>query len=524
MMRPAARVRRTDQAFKDLDFGQIMESGLVKLVDALYYQRKIDVVGRVVAVRREGGQNFANFEVSGTQDEEFLKAVSGKKDRIADLHLCDDGCGGTVTGELVIHSQRFKKVKKEEEAWYSNMEQSVHEVEAEEDELERLRAAALEKEKEAKGDAKSPKEKKKKHEGDEKKKKKKKKEKKTKETPKKEGSEDSSEEDEMEVGQVALKQIFRGTGLDPKYKRRNKVLKRARKIGQGEKKKDKKKDDSTEEDSGSGSSSGTSSGGDAGMGIFESDKKVKVIARRCPGALTASSLGEAKESLLMSSGTTWAMDKRTLAPLFTHFTRQQLGANMGPALLQEALTLSTCLDSILSGKVAFGCDILSQRLKALEALSRGCHWTVGREMELVSVEGRAMAEEQEARDAAKRAKEAEKLKGLMGGGNTPSKGSGYQGKGPGKRDKGGKGQQKGKTDNGGRGQGGDGRRDDKKQWENKTRKSSRNFSCVSSPWKTLWRKERRGCRGSKVGKEKQVRGCEEAQWERGASFHPAGCK
>ena len=52
-------------------------------------------------------------------------------------------------------------------------------------------------------------------------------------------------------------------------------------------------------------------------------------------------------------------------------------------MLQEAVTIATCLDGLLSGKVAWTVDVLAQRLKSLESLSSGTHWSVARQLELI---------------------------------------------------------------------------------------------------------------------------------------------
>ena len=267
------------------------------------------------------------------------------------------------------------------------------------DELEKLRLEAkrLKEDLRRGGGSEPPEEKKKK--------KKKDKERKTKE------SKEKKEEDEigdLEKGKKSLASWFEGTGLDPDVRRRNKVLKRVRRLGKGKKKKkDKKKSSSN----GSGDSdSTTSSGGDQGRGLFEGDKKVKLIAPRCPGALASTAVQEVKEGFLTTSGVTWNMERDSLPPLLTHYARQSLCPTMSPPMVQELVTLTSCLDGLLQGRVAYVCDILSQRVKALESTSRGHHWSIGRQMELVRTEGHSLSQEAEALNAARLAREEEKLK------------------------------------------------------------------------------------------------------------------
>lgn len=85
------------------------------------------------------------------------------------------------------------------------------------------------------------------------------------------------------------------------------MLRRARKLGKGKRKKKKKKDSS----SGSGSSSSSSMDTEAaegGSSLFSSEKKAKLIWKRCPGALAATSVAEVKARLLTATGTVWSRD------------------------------------------------------------------------------------------------------------------------------------------------------------------------------------------------------------------------
>lgn len=86
---------------------------------------------------------------------------------------------------------------------------------------------------------------------------------------------------------------------------------------------------------------------------------------------------------------------------------------MSPPMSQETLTVAMTLDHLLQGKVAAAADILSERFKALDALGRGSHWSVARQMELVQAGQLGMAEETEGLEAARSAREEEKLKNLM---------------------------------------------------------------------------------------------------------------
>ena len=165
---------------------------------------------------------------------------------------------------------------------------------------------------------------------------------------------------------------------------------------------------------------------------------------------------------MSQSGTLWEINQSELPPLFTQYCRQQIlgPLSVAPALTQELLTLSQALDHLLLGRIAAAADIICQRIKCDESLARGCHWTVGRQLELIHSEQFSIAEGGEALGAAKKAKEEEKLRHLMTKGGNPKGGGGYDA-GKGRKGKDGKSTGKGRADDGGKGKGGDaGRRDD----------------------------------------------------------------
>lgn len=58
-------------------------------------------------------------------------------------------------------------------------------------------------------------------------------------------------------------------------------------------------------------------------------------------------------------------------------------------------------------------DVLAQRLKSLEALGRGAHWTMCRQFELVKTDEGGMTETQEKLTAARQAHEEARLKSVM---------------------------------------------------------------------------------------------------------------
>ena len=470
LRRPAAavggRAPPPDEKLIDVDFLTLGQLGTIWLTGARYYSREIDVVGFVKGSRSEAGEIYLDLEVTGTKDEEFLKSITARPDRLASVHVCKDDCDERLTGEVLLHGSRYKKVDRTKDQWYTNVEKTEVVEPGGVDEMAALRLAA--EGRGDKGDEGTPKEKKEKKD---KKSKKEKKERKQREAKKKSIYDESSDDEYKARGKKDPEALFCGTAMDPDRARRKRQLRKAQKMGQNLKKKKKKKSSNSGESSTSGSSS-SGSLDDTTFSLFESEGKVRKIAEKVPGALTYSSLQEARQSLLTSAGTSWALERGSTSPVFVQYTRMNMAAGMSPAMLQEALTISTALDALILGRVAFTTDILSQRLKALEALSRGSHWSVARQLEVIRADSQSLAQGSEALDAARRAREEEKLRQLVarapaqrGGEKDP----GYQG---GKTGKGNwKGGNKNKSNDGQRGKYNDGKKDDKNpRWQDQKQK------------------------------------------------------
>lgn len=428
----------------------------IHLPEALYYGRKVKVAGTVRTLRSEGGEWFLDLEISGTRDEDLLRILSGKKDRLMTVHLCGPGCSKQLTDELLVHSENFEEVNLTEEGWMSNLKEAQVRVGEEDDlhELRREQARMEEVEKKAKAaDKKDSKRKRK--EGRE--------EGRPTRSPKR-------EDEDREIGQMSLEAVFGGTGMDPNVRIRSKILKRARRIAKKDKKSRRKKEKGSSSGSKETSSSSSSSSSlEVGeTGLFEDDKRLRAVWRRCPGALSSRSIQEIKRSLVTAAGTAWEMNKESLPPIYTQYCRQTVMPGMSASLQQEVITISHALDLMAQGKVASSMDVLTQGLKSLEALGRGAHWSMCRQHELVKTEEGGIAEAQERLAAARQAREEERLRSLM---MRPSAGKGgetSQAMG-GKTRKGKeKGSGKNQPSDGGKSKGGGGAKEDNKaSWQKK---------------------------------------------------------
>ena len=460
--RPAANIPSGhSEPLRNLDGEKISQLGQVVLKDAHYYHRAVEACGRVLGMRFDGGQMFLDFQVTGTRDEDLLRVLSGRKPRVLSVHACADGCGGELSAEDMVHAKSYREVRGPLDPWMSNLE-SVAGEEAEEDENKRLREEARLRLEETGG--KEPPKKK-----DKKEKKKKKKE----DGDKSEdegGKKKEESDDDKEPGQRPLGAVFKRTGLDPEWSRRKKVLKKAKRLGKSKKKKKKKKGSGSSYSQEETSSSSDDASLDGDLNLFNTERKMKKIWNRCPGALSAAAIGEAKKHLVTSAGNTMSMDKRSLPPIMSQYARQVVTPGMSPPLTQEVLSVALAIDYLMVGRVAGACDVLCQRMKSLESLGRGNHWAEGRQLELMRGDGAGLADEEESRAAAKQAREEERLRALTqrpygSRGNEPNQG----GKGKkGKEGKDAKGNAKGTYGDSGRGKKGDGKKEDNKQsWQKK---------------------------------------------------------
>ena len=437
----------------DLSMAELAKLKHVWAKKARYYEQEVDIVGKLEGIRATEGNLYLDLEASGTRDEKLLKALTSKTGRRLSLHVCPPDCPGLVTDEYLAHAREFEKVDPTKEPWFTNQVKVRPGEECEIDELASIRGDAerARDEKEGRlGESPSRKKEKKKKEEKGKEKKGEKKEKK---------KEVSSESEVVEVGKKPLADLFAGTGLDPSSKARRKVLRKARRLGKSKKKR--KRSSSVSSSSARKSTSSSSSSKAVVGGLFNSERRMRTIWRTFPGALAATALVEARQSLMTANGLLWDTETKAMPPLATQFTRQHLAGSMSPPMLQEAVTVAACLDGLLAGKVAWTADILAQRLKSLESLSRGTHWTIARQLELIRSDPQSITGEGDGLSAARAAKEEEKLRTSLGRSSEQRSG------GKGKKGKGEKGMGKAGSDDANRGKGSGEKREGKGEWQKK---------------------------------------------------------
>ena len=116
--------------------------------------------------------------------------------------------------------------------------------------------------------------------------------------------------------------------------------------------------------------------------LFPETQRVRKIARSCPGLLSRQVLKEAKSSLAFGVGE--SANELAVSPVMLKYFRQVLlTSNLTKSMQKESLTLCTALDLILEGRILRSMDVLVQRLKAIEMVSRGASWDLAERIEII---------------------------------------------------------------------------------------------------------------------------------------------
>ena len=455
--KPAAQVRRAgaqgDQTVsekfragqevlgREVPLDQWQAGQKLVVTEGTYWEEPATLAGILRSFTSEGQGVRLRLEPEGTQTEGLVKWSGAHPGELLEIDLCAEDCSRQSKDGLV-HCQRLRQRKAgETEEWMKNL-LGMGEPIGEEDEMRKLRERAKEleererkrKEKDQAGEevesSSSESDKKKRKKEKKKKKKKKKKEKKeVKARPTKE-----------------LVAVFGGTALDPEPGVRRSKRRRARRMAAKKSKKS----------SSSGSSSGAtedtrgSSPGEDGT-LFGEEIKVKKVWRRFPGALTLGAVEHMQNSLLTQSGQPWNLDKIAVPPIYSQYHRMVLHGRMSAPMSREAQTLCYCVDLLLQGKIAMGCDTLTQRLKSLEQMASGSHFSVCQKQELVPLESARMTSPTEALEASRL--QREESRAMASGARPWEKRDGWErrpedgGRGKGKnKDPNQKGKSKGKND------------------------------------------------------------------------------
>lgn len=250
------------------------------------------------------------------------------------------------------------------------------------------------------------------------------KEKKDKKSKRKRSSSGSGRNKLRTKAKKKLDDLFADTGLDPEARNRKRFLRKAQK--KVKKRKRGRASRASKSSSSSGSSHGSVDQSVVGLGktrLFSEDSVPQELAEDLPGTLAAQWLLSAKDHLLLSRGDQDEEEPGKLPLVATRYVRQALHDRMAPPMRRELLNISRALDRLLAGRPAECADVLVQRLKSLEMVSQGVHYSIANKVDLIEDEKVLAASATETLDAAKRASAEEKLlqKTQWKGGQRPGK-------------------------------------------------------------------------------------------------------
>ena len=145
LRRPAARLRaalrrpgevperRPKSLLSDILIGELSRLKHLWVKKGLYYDREVDIVGRLEGVRVSDGNIFIDVEATGARDEGLLQALT---------HVRTLDCSRQVTDEFLVHAKEYEQVDPLKEPWFSNLVKVGGDGAGDADELASLRAEA----------------------------------------------------------------------------------------------------------------------------------------------------------------------------------------------------------------------------------------------------------------------------------------------------------------------------------------------------------------------------------------------
>lgn len=365
----------------------------VAVMRGLYWEEAVTLAGVVRSVKVEAGGATLSIDLEGSQAEALVKWKGLHPGQFIDIHLCLPDCAH-LSKEGLVHGQRMKLVTAtNKEDWMDNLLEVRRGAEEETDELHHLRKKATERgaagvgpeggvgeaaealESSSSGEDKKAKEKRRKKG--------------------KKKRRDGGEKIKIS-GAKDLSHVFGTTALDPKPEVRKVVRKKARQAAKHKSKRAEESSSSVSEES----SGSASSGREAGT-LFGEEVRVKMLWKKYPGALTLNTLEMMQSSVVSQTGQPWSLDRSSLPPIFSQYWRLALTPKMGGAMGRESQTLCFVQDLLMQGRIASACDVITQRLKGLEQISGGGHFTVAQRQELVPVETGVVTSPSEALEASR---------------------------------------------------------------------------------------------------------------------------
>ena len=332
-----------------------------------YYQQAAPFAIKVEREELDSGERELVGVLTGTESEPLLRFGTAEKPCRVQVHLCSARCQRLRENPNLSHTRYLRKLLPDSpKTWEANLleetETGVLQAEAE---AWRKRQEDKKKEERRRSSSTSP---------SAKKRRRKKKKKKAKRT---EGGELRAPEKTKLGGKTVAKKtqeaLFQGTGLDPIWKNRKKILKLVKK----------KLRRSRESSSSSGSSTSSTSSDSGSENILEDRSKLHRIAAIAPGVLAAQGVANMKEHLTQVAGTGWEEDRQSLPPLLGLYHRTYMMNRLSGGVSREFSTLCWVGDMLLQGRASEAMDALMQRLKSLELTAAGTNWATSQKLELV---------------------------------------------------------------------------------------------------------------------------------------------
>ena len=364
-----------------------------------------------------------------------MKWAGAHPGKLLEVHLCPMDCS-RLSKDGLLHALKGKLWKEDEkEAWMDNLIEVRPPQEGGVDELQKVRERAERRDQDRRGEQRAP------------------------GTPGVIGSSESSESRSRKrkkkrekkkkkkqaskiIGTKELGAVFGTTALDPAPSVRKRVRRRAKRAAQ------RKSRRGGSDSSSSPESTSDSKGSNEEAGhLFGEEVRVKEVSKRFPGALTLNTLEMIQNAVVSQTGQPWELSREALPPIFSQYWRLALSHRMSGPMNREAQTLCYLQDMLLQGKVALSCDTITQRLKSLEQVSQGSHFTIAQRQELVPMDMALMTSPMEALEASRLQKEEAKAKSASAkpwvrNQDWERRTEEYKGKGKNKEQKG-KGKQKG---------------------------------------------------------------------------------
>ena len=419
--------------FSEIGLEELGRGVKIVVTKGSYYTAECQAAGTLDSMTVESGEVHLGLKLSGTTNESLLRYATGQAGKMVRCHRCTPLCTGERVSDDLLHVSRMRLMRdrEEEDGWTHNLVI----VDAGEDDLREVRARAEAKDegiggKEERGlkekTAKSRSRRRRSHERGRSKKKKtkgkrRKKKKEKDQASRSSGSKKRSKKEKAAAGVKArstsssssstikldgrhargaaikpLAALYGGTGLDPKER-----IRVAKKSKSG-------KSSGSSRSSGASEDTGAEEVND--LGLFDPETRLQRVAELYPGVLTAQALKGMRASLLQSIGS----DDQSGPPqaISLAYYRQQLQRRASGPAQRELITICAALDALMKGAASKGTDVLCQRLKSIEAVMSGTHWSVAQRLEISPQEAQVLAAKEELSGAQKEAYDDSKVRYL----------------------------------------------------------------------------------------------------------------